>query len=150
MYIIKRLDPYYTNKKKVITKMKKVYFTDLGLRNMIYRSFNPIEFRTDNGMIFENFVFLEVIKNLSKASQIYFYRTRDGAEVDFILDTLQDKISIEVKFKSFNKAVHFKNLASFNLAENVQNSYLVNLDLNSEKDGVKFIPGYLVDKINFA
>ena len=34
--------------------MKKVFFYDLGLRNMVYNSFNELEFRTDKGAIFEN------------------------------------------------------------------------------------------------
>lgn len=56
--------------------MKKVFFTDLGLRNRIYNSFNDIEFRADNGALFENYVFLELKRIMSKASTINFYRVR--------------------------------------------------------------------------
>jgi predicted AAA+ superfamily ATPase len=49
MYIIKLISPFQTNKRKVITKMKKVYFTDLGLRNVIIRDFRELKFRSDAG-----------------------------------------------------------------------------------------------------
>ncbi len=62
MYIIKLVEPYYTNRRKVIGKMKKVYFCDLGLRNIIYGSFNEMIFRTDNGAIFENEILLELMR----------------------------------------------------------------------------------------
>ncbi len=54
MYIIKMIEPYFTNKRKVISKMKKVYFCDLGLRNMLEGNFKKLTFRIDNGAIFKN------------------------------------------------------------------------------------------------
>ncbi len=38
-FVIFRLRPYFTNKTKEVTKMKKIYFYDLGIRNMILRRF---------------------------------------------------------------------------------------------------------------
>ncbi|MCB1193793.1 MAG: DUF4143 domain-containing protein [Leptospiraceae bacterium] len=76
MYIIKLITPFTTNKRREITKMKKLYFLDIGLRNMIYNSFNDIDIRVDNGSIFENFVFLELLKVLQKPNTIQYYRTK--------------------------------------------------------------------------
>ena len=63
MYIIKMIEPYFTNKRKVISKMKKIYFCDLGLRNILEGNFKELTFRNDNGAIFENFVMLELWRN---------------------------------------------------------------------------------------
>jgi predicted AAA+ superfamily ATPase len=39
--------PWHTNLRKELTKMPKVYFYDLGLRNAFMRDFSPIEERLD-------------------------------------------------------------------------------------------------------
>lgn len=46
-YIIYRLPPFYTNKRKEITKMQKVYFYDIGIRNAFLDQFSDIENRVD-------------------------------------------------------------------------------------------------------
>ena len=147
MFILKQLEPYCSNKKKTITRMKKIYFYDLGMRNMIYNSFNDINIRVDKGAIFENYVFLELIKNAQSVSRLYFYRTKDGAEVDFILDNMFEKRSFEVKFKQLDKTVKFKSLNDFNKSENIKESYLVNLNLNVDYNDISYIQSCLISKI---
>lgn len=147
MFIIKLIEPYETNKRKAIKKMKKVFFLDLGMRNIIIQNFNPPDLRTDTGALFENFVFLEILKHLETYHTINFYRTRDGAEVDFIVNDMLKKISIEAKYKPLNKAVHFKALNNFNADENIALSYVVNLQLNTVQNNIHFIPAYLTEKI---
>lgn len=53
------------------------------------------------GHIVENYVATELLKLIQNAdiqAQLYFYRTRDGREVDFVLETPQGKlVGIEVK-----------------------------------------------------
>lgn len=46
-YIIFRLPPYFTNKRKEISKSKKIYFYDLGIRNTIIGDWNPLMNRQD-------------------------------------------------------------------------------------------------------
>ena len=150
MCIIKTVPPFYTNRKKVISKMKKIYFIDLGLRNIIYNSFNEIEFRVDNGMIFENFVFLEIMKNIAKSSHLYFYRTKDGSEIDFVVDNLMRKFAIEVKYQRFSKATGVRNIVNFVKDEYIAESYLININLNSVFGKIKYLPAFLTSKIDFS
>lgn len=90
--------PYYSNMRKELTKMPKVYINDLGLRNILINYFAPIEQRADKGMILENFCFRVLIENYEQ-DQIKYWRTSDGNEVDFIVETQYNKgIAIEVKF----------------------------------------------------
>jgi len=147
MFIIKLVDPFDSNKKKAIKKMKKVFFLDLGLRNIIINNFNDIDSRQDNGALFENYVYLEIIKHSDPYSVINFFRTRDGAEVDFVLNDMYNLSTFEVKFKKLDKTTSYRSLTNFNKEENVAKSYVINRSLNDQNGIVKYIPGHLVEKI---
>ncbi len=147
MFIIKQVEPYASNRKNTITKMKKIYFYDLGMRNMIYNSFNDMTIRTDNGAIFENYLFHELIKNALPYAVINYYRTRDGAEVDFVLDTMTEKKSFEVNFKTFEKPRGIRSLELFNKDENIKHSYLINLNLNVLHNNIRYLPSVLISKV---
>ncbi len=86
-YIIFRLPPYARNKRREISKLRKIYFCDLGIRNAIINNFNLLDTRDDVGALWENFMICERMKFRSyhklHADQ-YFWRTYDGSEVDLI------------------------------------------------------------------
>lgn len=88
-YVIFRLPPYYTNKRKSLSKLNKIYFYDLGIRNSLINNFNGLDNRNDIGGLWENFLILERLKfreyNNIQASQ-FFWRTYDGAEIDLVED----------------------------------------------------------------
>lgn len=126
MFIIHLVAPYTSNKRHEITKMKKIYFCDLGLRNIIYNSFNDIDIRIDKGQLFENYVYLELIKSIGN-NKIYYYRTKDGTEIDFIVtDSKLNVIPIEVKYKNFNKAKKIRALTEFSKNKDNEVSYIIN------------------------
>ncbi len=146
MFIIKQIEPYSTNQKNTITKMKKIYFYDTGLRNMIYNSFNDITIRSDNGALFENYVFLELIKSAPPYAVIRFYRTKDGAEIDFILDDMREKKIFEAKFKNIEKPLKIRSLIDFKNKENIKETFLVNQNFNKEEEGIHYLPSCLISK----
>ena len=150
MYIIKLVEPFFTNKRKVIGKMKKVYFCDLGLRNIIYNSFNEMAFRTDSGAIFENEIFLELYRNRRASETIYFYRTTNGTEVDFVVDGPLRKLSVECKYKTFSKPVSIAALNSFSNEEDIDQRFIANINATFHHNGVQFVPGILANRIGFA
>lgn len=93
-YLIYRVNPYFTNKKKEIVKQPKLYFIDTGLRNSIARKFNT----TLEGKLFENYVLIELLK---MGFQPKYWRTKHKNEVDFIIETDQNTIiPIEVKIQT--------------------------------------------------
>lgn len=86
-YVIFRLPPYYTNQRKTLSKLNKIYFYDLGIRNALINNFNQPELRADIGALWENFLMLERMKLRSYHSLYanqYFWRTYGGAEVDLV------------------------------------------------------------------
>ncbi len=90
--------PFYNNLRKELTKMPKVYINDIGLRNILINYFAPIEQRFDKGLVLENFCFRALIERFEQ-DQIKYWRTADGNEVDFIVETQYLKgFAIEVKF----------------------------------------------------
>lgn len=86
-YVIFRLPPYYSNQRKTLSKLNKIYFFDLGVRNTLINNFNRLDTRTDQGALWENFLVVERMKLRSYhriyANQ-YFWRTYGGAEIDLV------------------------------------------------------------------
>ncbi len=95
-YQVALVKPFYKNIRKELTKMPKIYFFDLGLRNFLYNDFKNIELRTDKGSFFENVVFREMLLKHG-IDNIRYWRTQDKHEVDFIIN---EQLAYEVKFKN--------------------------------------------------
>jgi len=100
-FIIKTLSPFFTNKIKEITKMGKIFFYDVGLRNFSIKDFKEWELRVDKGAVVENAVATELIKSTSVFQDLHFWRTQAKTEVDFILADKGNIIPIEVKYQPF-------------------------------------------------
>ncbi len=86
-YIIFRLPPYYTNKEKELSKMQKIYFYDLGIRNALLGNFHDLSLRDDVGKLWENFVIVERMKHRIYSGIFatqHFWRSYDQQEVDLI------------------------------------------------------------------
>jgi uncharacterized protein len=86
-YIVFRLNSFSRNIRDEIKKNRKIYFFDNGIRNMIIGNFNPLDLRGDKGALWENFLASERYKqNMYKQtySQMYFWRTKQQQEIDFV------------------------------------------------------------------
>lgn len=91
--------PFYSNIRKELIKMPKVYFNDLGLRNVLINYFSFIDQRPDKGVLLENYVFRRLVEK-HESDQVKFWRTADGHEVDFVIETsFQNGYAVEVKFQ---------------------------------------------------
>lgn len=111
-FIIFRLFPFAKNKKIEISKSPKIYFYDTGIRNALIGDFSSINIRADKGALFENFIISEIIKQnkyLDKNYNVYYWRNKQGSEIDLVLENKDKLFAVEIKykFKSINKA--FKN-----------------------------------------
>ena len=111
-FIIFTLAPYTKKRRDEISKMEKVYFYDLGLRNALINDFSLPEYRRDYGNLFENFVITEFIKQNSYNDldkKFYYWRTKWGTEVDLVA-TKDDKLeAIEIKTRKGKITASFKN-----------------------------------------
>lgn len=148
-FIIKKVTPFYKNIRKEITKTPIFYFNDLGLRNYSVGKFGEMTTSFDLGFVFQNFVFnILKEKTLYTSTEIHYYRTKDGGEIDFIIESGEEITPIEVKFKEFKEPKITKSLNSFIKKYHPKKGFVVNLNLMSEiriRDTiVKFIPFYKV------
>jgi len=86
-FIIYRLGSFSRNLRNELNKSRKIYFYDNGLRNAITNQFQPIALRNDIGGLWENFLLAERLKALAARGVYcnqYFWRTKDGSEIDYI------------------------------------------------------------------
>lgn len=86
-FVIFKLGSFSKNLRNELKKSRKYYFYDLGIRNAVLNNFVRLEQRTDIGALWENFCIVEYMKTLEYAGQssnLYFWRTYDGAEIDLI------------------------------------------------------------------
>ncbi|NIA30702.1 MAG: DUF4143 domain-containing protein, partial [Actinobacteria bacterium] len=138
------LPPYYTNIRTQISKMKKIFFFDTGVRNQVVHNFNSPDIRMDSGALFENFMLNELINAVGREN-IFYYRTKTGSEIDFIIRKSKI-IPIEIKYKKLAKSAGTKALSYFIEKNNVEKGYLVNLTLNQMLDQKKI---QVTDYLNF-
>jgi len=86
-FIIVRRNQYRRNQRVEIGRLRKVYFTDLGIRNAIIENFKPLETRDDTGALWENFCVIERLKYLQASGRrvrSYYWRNADQREIDII------------------------------------------------------------------
>lgn len=105
-HIIFRLSGLSRNLRKEISKMDKIYFYDLGIRNILIDNLKPLKDRNDSGQLWENFLIVERIKKRAYQkiyASHYFWRTKHGSEIDYVEE--RDGNLYGYEFKLGNKMV---------------------------------------------
>jgi len=128
LYLVKRVNPYFTNRGKREIKAPKIQFIDTGLvAHLINIDAHTliVKEREMLGNLVENFVYAELLKHTTyakKMTKIYHYR--DGNyEVDLVLERGDGKIvAIEIKSSATIKAEYSRGLIQ--LAQNTKNNFL--------------------------
>lgn len=79
-------------------------------------------------------------------AEIHFWRTKDKAEVDFVIDFGKEVIPIETKYKKLKEPLVERSLRSFIDKYHPKEAWVINLSLDSEiksnKTIIKFLPFY--------
>lgn len=103
------LQPYHTNVTKRLVKRPKLYFLDTGLCAYLAEWSSPqtLSAGAMAGAIFETYVFSEILKSWwhrLQTPQLYYYRDRDGREIDFLLVRDRALHPVEVKLAATVKS----------------------------------------------
>jgi predicted AAA+ superfamily ATPase len=101
VFVIYRMPGFSKNLRKEITKNKKIYFYDVGVRNAIIEDFTSPDIRPDIGHLWENFVISERIKRnsyLRAHLNSFFWRTYTGAELDYVEQGGGKLLGVEIKW----------------------------------------------------
>ncbi|NQY78778.1 MAG: ATP-binding protein [Candidatus Caenarcaniphilales bacterium] len=97
LYPLKSFSNKLSNELK---KSRKYYLYDLGIRNALIKDFSKLNERNDLSCIMESYVYHYLLFIANKANtDIFFWRTSKGSEVDFVWKRNQKLIPIEVKNK---------------------------------------------------
>lgn len=151
-FILNRVNPFFSNKRKEITKSPIYYFYDLGLKNYAVNSFRNIESLTDIGFQFQNFVFNILKEKIKKSSVIInFWRTKEKAEVDFVINSGRGVIPVEVKYRKLEKPEIQRSMQSFIKKYQPKKAFIVNLEMKKkvirDKTEIYFMPFYEISKV---
>ena len=150
LFLVKRVNPYFTNRGKREVKTPKIHFTDTGLASHLLgidKEALLLTQREHLGNLVENFIYTELLKHTTysqKTTKIYHYRDADY-EVDFVLEQSNANIiGIEVK-----SSTNIKNSELRGLVKLAQNSgelfkggfifYMGEHIVPMQKDGYKFL-----------
>ena len=100
--IIELVQPHHSNLSKRLVKMPKLYFYDTGVcsRLQSHTDANQLWNSSQIGSLFETLVFSEIMKtkdNFLQDWQVHCWRTKDRAEIDFVVINGNQTLLIEAK-----------------------------------------------------
>ena len=93
-FVVFRLSAFSRNPRNEISKGKKIYFYDTGVRNALIHNYAPLSVRSDTGALWENFIIAERLKGITYHQRdvgLYFWRSNNQSEIDLI-EEYQDQI----------------------------------------------------------
>ena len=136
------LRPYRKGSKRIPVNTSKFFFFDVGVARTAARMPVPSETMTEYGKMFENYIFMELkayIDYRMTDDELYFWRTREGYEVDFVVE---NKIAIEVKTSKNISNRELRGIRAF-MDENAVKDYIIvcrELFERTTEDGIRIMP----------
>ncbi|HQW26520.1 MAG TPA: ATP-binding protein [Saprospiraceae bacterium] len=102
-YLVRRIQPWFTNIPKRIVKSPKIYIRDTGILHTLLSidSFDQLQGSPGIGASWEAYIVQEIASILPPRYELCFYRTQDGTEADLVLIKagVPDKL-VEIKYSS--------------------------------------------------
>ena len=99
--VIFRLPSFSRNHRNELKKSQKIYFVDNGVRNAVIGDLDDVSVRNDKGQLWENFLLSERLKQVvyhRKGAKMYFWRTRQKQEIDYIEEWKKKLYAFEFKW----------------------------------------------------
>lgn len=131
-YIIYLLKPYHVNHTKRLVKSPKLYFVDTGLLSYLLglESWEQLIKAPYRGHLFENMVIMEMAKHLAykkSKSELFFYRTGAGVEIDLLVESRGELAAYEIKFSKTPSKSMVRSLESFAKEHEINKAQLLSL-----------------------
>jgi predicted AAA+ superfamily ATPase len=102
-FVLFSLPSFSRNLRNEISRSRKYYFYDLGIRNSIIQNYAILENRTDKGALWENFCIvsrMHLHADAGKRTNLYFWRTYQQKEIDLIEEYGGRLKAFEFKFSN--------------------------------------------------
>jgi len=93
------LEPFHSNLNKRLIKTPKLYFIDTGLASWLtgWSSPETLEKGAMSGVFLETWVISEILKSALNSSSLFYYRDKDGKEIDLLIQSDEIIYPIEIK-----------------------------------------------------
>lgn len=105
-FVIFSVPAFSRNIRNEISKSKRWYFFDNGIRNIIVENMNDLNLRNDAGELWENYIISERLKyqrNNEMLVSNYFWRTYQQQEIDWIEEREGQLFAYEMKWNPNKK-----------------------------------------------
>ncbi len=144
-FLTRRLEPYFANVGKRLTKTPKFYYRDSGFYHAVARLRDREDLYANPavGASWEGYVIEQIYRIAGKQCTYFFYRTASGAEVDLLLITPRSKkICIAIKYANAPKIPRGFYTSIEDLKP--ERSYVITPDSESyqRSDGVRIVNIY--------
>ncbi len=116
-FLIRRLHPYHANIRKRLVKSPKFYFRDSGILHSLLqlKDHRRLLESPKRGNSWEGFLIEQIINHCRTVTphvNFYYFRTHAGLEADFIIESNNTKIGIEIKLSASLKPEDYRNMRS--------------------------------------
>ncbi len=105
-FVIFSVNAFSRNLRNEISKSKRWYFYDNGIRNVLIENVNDLSLRNDVGELWENYIISERIKFQNNTNMLvsnYFWRTYQQQEIDWIEEREGSLFAYEIKWNPNKK-----------------------------------------------
>ena len=131
-YVLYKVNRFDIKGKQLLKTQEKYYLSDLGLRTYLLGKNN----NKDLGHILENIIFLELKR---KGYRVYIGKN-DDTEVDFVVETEDEYIYIQVALSVREESTLQRELKSLESISNHYKKYIITLDYDTNNyNGIKQI-----------
>ena len=99
-HVLQVVRPFVGGRRAELTNRPKLFFRDPGVRNAVAGQLGSFATRLDKGPLLEGWLAAELVKVLSPLAPrdtLRFWRSRSGAEVDFVVDRPNGLVAFECK-----------------------------------------------------
>jgi predicted AAA+ superfamily ATPase len=143
-HIVRTVRPFAGGRRAELTSRPKVFFADNGILSSVLAQFGSFDERVDRGAVLENWVGAELgkrVSGLAPDQSLRFWRSKSGAEVDFVLERGGAVFAFEVKATKLRRPKLSRSARSFIDAYRPQRFHVVNLELSAADrlDGTEVI-----------
>jgi predicted AAA+ superfamily ATPase len=137
-YLLRRLPPYFRNVGKRLVKSPKAYLRDTGLVHHLLNitTHEELDSHPVRGASWETFVLEDLLRRERLAhpsSQIFYWRTAAGAEIDLVIERGSQRFAIEIKSGRGDKPRAIRLLEAASEDVGAKTATLIDQDTGHEK-----------------
>jgi predicted AAA+ superfamily ATPase len=117
-FLIRRLQPWFSNAGKRLIKSPRMYIRDNGILHALngVKSYDHLDAFPQKGNSWESFVIQQIAACLKSDVNMHYYRTQDGTELDLILSRgMAPTVGFEIKLSNAPKLSKGTTIASQDL-----------------------------------